>query len=72
VSFSDQAYYWPDIQARNDMQAQDFTEINRDKQEYLCRLLDRPSLLLADHSTMILNQSAMDEGLLNKIRDQFT
>jgi hypothetical protein len=72
VSFSDQAYYWPDIQARNDMQAQDFTEINRDKQEYLCRLLDRPSLLLVDHSTMIVNQSAMDEGLLNKIRDQFT
>jgi hypothetical protein len=81
ISFSNRLIFWPDIQARNDMQAQNFTEISRDKQEYLCRLLDRPDLLLVNHSVMIANESSgdnrkqqsskntSDKGLLTKIRD---
>ena len=57
VTFTNHAIYWPKVQARKDMLVQNFTEISRDKQEYLCRLLDRPNLLLTDHSTMMVNES---------------
>ena len=60
ISFPNQPFFWPDVQARNDMPAKNFTEISRDKQEYLCRLLDRPSLLLLDHSAMIINDFTID------------
>jgi hypothetical protein len=60
ISLPNQSVFWPDVQARDDMHAKSFTEINRDKQEYLCRLLDRPSLLLVDHSVMITNDSSTD------------
>jgi len=78
ISFSNQSLYWPNVQARNDMYAQNFTEISRDKQEYLCRIMNRPNLLLVDHSVMISNESSgdnrkqqlstnmSDEGLLKK------
>jgi hypothetical protein len=78
ISFANQSFFWPDIQARNDMHAKNFTEISRDKQEHLCRLLDRPSLLLVDQSVMITNESSIenrkqqlstnivDEGMLNE------
>ena len=49
ISFLDQSYVWPDVQPRNDLRAGNFMEISRDKQEYLSRLLKRPSLLLNDH-----------------------
>ena len=52
VSFLDQSSIWPDIQARNDVHAGNFTEISREKQEQLCRLLKRPSLLLSDHTAL--------------------
>jgi hypothetical protein len=60
ISFSNQLFFWPDIRARNDIQTQNFTEISRDKQEYLCRLLDQPNLLLVNHSIMIANESSGD------------
>jgi hypothetical protein len=60
ISFPNQSFIWPDVQARNDMHAKNFTEITHDKQEYLCRLLDRPSLLLVDHSAMITNDFSID------------
>ena len=68
VLFLDQAFFWPDIQARSDTHVANFTEISRDKQENLCRLLKRPSLLLVDHSLMMTNEnrkqqlSTSDEG----------
>jgi hypothetical protein len=66
VSFLDQSYHWPEIQARNDTPAGNFTTITRDKQEYLCRLLKRPNLLLIDHGGMIINdnrkQQLSDDG----------
>ena len=73
VSFLDQSFIWPDVQPRNDMQAGNFTEISRDKQEYLSRLLKRPSLILVDHSAMITNDNrkqhsslnTSDEGIIN-------
>jgi hypothetical protein len=65
VSFLDQSYIWPDVQARNDMHTENFTEINRDKQEYLCRLLKRPSLLLIDHSVMNINDNRKQQLSLN-------
>ncbi|CAF0997755.1 unnamed protein product [Rotaria sordida] len=60
ITIPHQSFFLPNIQARKDMCAKNFTEITRDKQEYLCRLLDRPSLLLNDHSIMITNESSMD------------
>lgn len=60
VTFTDHAIYWPQVQARKDMRAQNFMEINREKQEYLCRLLDQPNLLLMDHSTMMVKDSWED------------
>jgi hypothetical protein len=81
ISFSNQLLFWPNVQARNDRHAQNFTEISRDKQEYLCRLLDRPNLLLNDHSVLITNESSVDnrkqqlstnmsdEGLLKERKD---
>ena len=79
VSFLDQSFIWPDVQPRNDMHAGNFTEINRDKQENLCRLLKRPSLLLVDHSAMTTNDNRKqqfplnmsDEGMINKERSFF-
>ena len=52
VSFFEKKFFWPQVQARHDRQAQDFTEINRNKQEDLCRLLDQQRLYLVDHCTM--------------------
>lgn len=52
VQFLDDAFVLPEVQARNDMHAGSFSEISRDKQETLCRLLKRPSLLLVDHSVV--------------------
>ena len=68
VSFLEQGFLWPDIQARKDMPTGSLTALNRDKQEYLCRLLKRPSLLLVDHGGMITTdnrkqQSSADEGI---------
>ena len=65
ISFPDQIISWPSIQPRSDIQGYDFTEIDRDKQEYICRLLDRPNLLLADHSTMS-EESPMSQSIANK------
>jgi hypothetical protein len=65
VSFLDQSYLWPDVQARTDMQAGNFTEISRDKQEYLSRLLKRPSLILVDHSAMTTNDNRKQHLSLN-------
>lgn len=73
VSFLEQSYIWPDVQPRNDMHPGNFTEITRDKQEYLCRLLKRPSLLLVDHGMMNntneyrkqqMSSNLSDEGLI--------
>ncbi len=74
VSFLEQSFIWPDVQARNDMHAGNFTEIVREKQENLCRLLKRPSLLLVDHSAMTTNDNRKqqlplnmsDEGMIHK------
>ncbi|CAF0926564.1 unnamed protein product [Adineta steineri] len=60
ISFDNQAFCSPNIQPRNDIQAKSFTEINQDKQASLCRLLDRPSLLLVDHSAIIINESSVE------------
>ena len=65
VSFLDQSFVWPDIQARKDMHVKNFTEISRDKQEHLCRLLKRPSLLLVDHSVMIANDNRKHQSSSN-------
>jgi len=65
VSFLDQSFIWPDIQARNDTHARNFTKITRDQQEYLCRLLKRPSLLLVDHGAMITNDNRKQQLSLN-------
>ena len=79
ISFPDRVLFWPEIQARKDMHGQNFMEISRENQEYLCRLLDQPSLLLIDHSTIMtkehfednrkqqLGMNNTDEGLYNKI-----
>lgn len=69
VFFLEQNFFWPEIQARNDIPNVSLTEIHRDKQEYLCRLLKRPSLLLTDYNGMIntdhrrQQQSYSDEGI---------
>ncbi|CAF4197511.1 unnamed protein product, partial [Rotaria sp. Silwood2] len=60
ITFPHQSFYLPNIHTRNDICARNFTEITRDKQEYLCRLLDRPNLLLNDHSLMITNETSLD------------
>ena len=52
VSLLNQPLVWPEVQARDDMQAKNFTEIDQNEQETLRRLLDRPSLLLVDHRTI--------------------
>ncbi|CAF0889442.1 unnamed protein product [Adineta steineri] len=65
VSFLDQSFIWPDIQARNDIHGGNFTEISRDKQENLCRLLKRPTLLLVDHSAMAGNDNRKQQFSLN-------
>ncbi|CAF5144726.1 unnamed protein product, partial [Rotaria sp. Silwood1] len=57
VSFLDQSFVWPHVQARNDKHPGNFTEMSRDKQENLCRLLKRPSLILVDHSAMTTNDN---------------
>ncbi|CAF4398402.1 unnamed protein product [Rotaria sp. Silwood2] len=76
VSFLDQSFVWPDVQARNDKHPGNFTEMSRDKQEQLSRLLKRPSLLLVDHSSMTTNDNrkqqpssnTTDEGKKNKLQ----
>jgi hypothetical protein len=65
ISFLDQSFIWPDVQARNDVHPGNFTEISRDKQEYLCRLLKRPSLLLVDHSAMTTNENRKQQLSMN-------
>ena len=52
VSLPNQSLVWPEVQARDDLQAKNFTEMNQNEQELLRRLLDRPSLLLVDHRTI--------------------
>lgn len=76
IFFLDQNFFWPEIQARNDIPTVSLTAIHRDKQEHLCRLLKRPSLLLADYSGMISTdhrrQSPLsDEGKRIKTRARF-
>ncbi|CAF3475281.1 unnamed protein product [Rotaria sordida] len=65
VSFLDQSFLWPDVQARSDKHPGNFTDISRDKQEHLCRLLKRPSLLLVDHSAMTTNDNRKQQFSLN-------
>lgn len=60
ISFSNPSLFWPDVRARKDMRIQSFMEITRDKQENLCRIIDRPNLLLVDHSIMATNEVATD------------
>jgi hypothetical protein len=71
VSFLDQFYVWPDIQARNDMPAGNFTTITRDKQEYISRLLKRPCLLLNDHSGIITNDNRKQQSSEDGKRKNF-
>lgn len=52
VSFLDQSFFWPQVQPRTDLRASNFTEVSRDRQEQLCRLLRRPNLILNDHTSM--------------------
>lgn len=63
VFFLEQNFFWPDIQARNDMANVNLTAIHRDKQEYLSRLLKRPSLLLADYSGMTTTDNRKQQAL---------
>jgi hypothetical protein len=65
ISFPNQSVIWPDVQARNDMHTKNFTDLPRDKQESLCRLLDRPSLLLVDHSIMTTTDNRKQQLLIN-------
>lgn len=65
VSFLDQSLFWPDVQPRNDRHPGNFTEISRDKQESLSRLLKRPSLLLVDHSAMSTNDHRKQQAPTN-------
>jgi hypothetical protein len=69
VSFLDQLYVWPDVQARNDLHVGNFTEITRDKQEQICRLLKRPYLLLVDH-TLIPNNENRKQTLASNTSDE--
>ena len=66
--------FWPEIQARSDMPAGSLTAIARDKQEYLCRLLKRPSLLLVDHSGITTSDTRKQQSSANispmKVREQ--
>ncbi len=65
VLFLYQSYVWPEIQARRDMPAGSLTAIARDKQEYLCRLLKRPSLLLVDHSGITTSDTRKQQSSTN-------
>ena len=65
VSFLDQSCVWPDIQARSDVHLRNFTEISREKQEHLCRLLKRPNLLLADHTAVTPHDSRKQPSPIN-------
>ena len=65
ISFLDQSYTWPDVEARADAHTGNFTDISRDKQENLCRLLKRPSLLLVDHSAMTTNDNRRQQASMN-------
>ena len=69
VSLLNEPLVWPDVQARDDMQAKNFTGINQNEQELMCRLLDRPSLLLVDHRTIgtrdASNETRKQSGSLN-------
>jgi hypothetical protein len=57
VRFLNQPVVWPEIEARNDLKAKNFTEINRNHQEILSGLLDRTIFLLLDHSTMVNHET---------------
>lgn len=72
ILFLDQTFVWPDIQARNDMQIKNFTEIHHDKQEYLSRLLQRPCLLFTDHNLMNSNDLRKQQTNLNDDERDFT
>ena len=52
VDFINSPVIWPEVQARKDMQAKSFTEITLKRQEILSKLLDRPTILLNDHSVL--------------------
>lgn len=67
VTLTNHEIYWPKVHPRKDMRVQNFMEINREKQEELCQLLDRPNLLLMDHSTMMLKDSFVE----NRKQQQF-
>jgi len=72
ILFLDQMFFWPDIQARNDMQIKNFTEIHHDKQENLSRLLKRPCLLLTDHNLINFNDYRKQQTNLNDDERDFT
>ncbi|CAF4458276.1 unnamed protein product [Rotaria socialis] len=65
VSFLEQSFVWPDVQPRDDKHPGNFTEISREKQENLSRLLKRPNLLLVDHSAMTTNDNRKQQFSLN-------
>lgn len=81
VSFAHDSFYWPNIQARKDLCPRSFTEISQKKQAFLSQLLERPSLLLADYSTILVNDtytenrkqqlsnSPSDKSKFNQIQD---
>ena len=61
ISFPYQRYFWPNIHRRNNMHTKNLTEISEDRQDYLCRILDRPNLLLVDHATMLTKDTSVDD-----------
>ncbi|CAF5117199.1 unnamed protein product [Rotaria magnacalcarata] len=65
VSFLEQSFVWPDVQPRDDKHPGNFTEISREKQENLSRLLKCPNLLLVDHSAMTTNDNRRQQFSLN-------
>lgn len=70
ISFSNQSLFWPEVRARNNMRTQNFTEISQNNQENLCRILDRPNLLLTDHTIMASNESSIDNRKQLNIPDE--
>ena len=58
MSFSNQAHVWPELKPTSDISMKDLNDIDQDTRARLCRLLDRPSLLLADHSTVVNRESS--------------
>ena len=60
MSLLNRAHVWPKLEPRRNISMKHFDEISQDTRARLCRLLGRPSLLLADHSTIVDHESLVE------------